>query len=347
MNTKFKNFVWLQTAFPGDIVLTTSAIHWLRRQDPDCKQYMITSPAGMEILSGHPDLDGIIAYDKSRQKGLGAMGALTKKVKLLVGTGSTLLLRPHLSTRSALLGAMLRYPSLSFHEASLSMLSRLRVHRSVLDHETIRIAKLLEPVLEGSNTIPRQLRPFLPKKPLRPALEERLKPLSAFKLVGLAPGSVWPTKRFSPEGFAAIASRILEQRSDCAFVLLGSPDDADAAALIAAECRAPDRVINLIGHTKLGDLTALVPQLSLMICNDSAPIHFASAYNVPTIAVFGATVTAQGFGPLSEQSFVAQNLELECRPCGDHGHQKCPLGHFKCMKDISITPIVEKAVQFI
>ena len=76
-------------------------------------------------------------------------------------------------------------------------------------------------------------------------------------------------------------------------------------------------------------------KLSGLVANDSAPIHYASAFDVPTLAIFGATVSAMGFSPLASHSVVVELPELECRPCSDHGPKICPLGHFKCMKDIS------------
>lgn len=70
--------------------------------------------------------------------------------------------------------------------------------------------------------------------------------------------------------------------------------------------------------------------------NDSAPLHIASAMNAPVTAIFCSTVPAFGFGPLRENGRVVETLEkLDCRPCGLHGHQACPKGHFKCALGIA------------
>jgi heptosyltransferase-2 len=78
----------------------------------------------------------------------------------------------------------------------------------------------------------------------------------------------------------------------------------------------------------------LIGRSALLVTNDSAPLHLASAMNTPTIAVFGPTVPEFGFGPLAEQSMVVGHTSLACRPCDRHGPQRCPLGHWRCMREI-------------
>ena len=71
---------------------------------------------------------------------------------------------------------------------------------------------------------------------------------------------------------------------------------------------------------------------------DSGPLHICSAMNAPVTAIFCSTSPAFGFGPLSDISIVVEPQEkLSCRPCGAHGHKKCPEGHFKC-GNIDIEP---------
>ena len=71
--------------------------------------------------------------------------------------------------------------------------------------------------------------------------------------------------------------------------------------------------------------------------NDSAPLHIASAMNAPVTAVFCSTVPSFGFGPLRENGRVVETPEdLDCRPCGLHGHRECPKGHFRCALGIEV-----------
>ena len=88
---------------------------------------------------------------------------------------------------------------------------------------------------------------------------------------------------------------------------------------------------------------ALIGRARLLVTNDSAPLHLASAMNTPTVAVFGPTVPAFGFGPLAERAAVAEHLSLDCRPCDQHGPQRCPLGHWRCMREISPEQVAQLA----
>ena len=66
------------------------------------------------------------------------------------------------------------------------------------------------------------------------------------------------------------------------------------------------RILDLVGKTNLDDLRGVYPRLSAIVSNDSSPIHYASAFNVSTVAIFGATASAMGFGPLADESSVVE-----------------------------------------
>ena len=93
--------------------------------------------------------------------------------------------------------------------------------------------------------------------------------------------------------------------------------------------------------TALEDLPGLFKRCRLLVSNDSSPIHFASAVNLPTVAIFGATIPEMGFGPTADQS-SSIGISLDCRPCSDHGPMVCPLGHFRCMKELSAEMVFEQ-----
>ena len=100
------------------------------------------------------------------------------------------------------------------------------------------------------------------------------------------------------------------------------------------------RGVQLVGAEGAVDATGRLTLLAsaeaigrarVIVSNDSAPLHLASAMGTPTVAVFGPTVPAFGFGPLAERSAIVEDDMLACRPCDRHGPQRCPLGHWKCM----------------
>jgi heptosyltransferase-2 len=158
-------------------------------------------------------------------------------------------------------------------------------------------------------------------------------------MIGVAPGSVWGTKRWTKEGFVELI-RIITGETEAAVILLGSGTEKQLCAEIVRDlghggsASDPGRMLDLSGVTSLDDLCRVVPRLTALVCNDSAPLHYASAFDTPTVAMFGATIPEMGFGPLATMSRTL-GVELDCRPCSDHGPQVCPKQHFRCMREIS------------
>jgi heptosyltransferase-2 len=79
----------------------------------------------------------------------------------------------------------------------------------------------------------------------------------------------------------------------------------------------------------------------VLVTNDSAPLHLASAMDTPTVALFGPTVPAFGFGPLAEARRIAEVPMLACRPCDAHGPRQCPLTHWRCMRDLTVAEVLD------
>jgi len=99
-----------------------------------------------------------------------------------------------------------------------------------------------------------------------------------------------------------------------------------------------NKVVDLTGKTTIPELLKIVEQASLVISNDSAAMHIASAYGVPTVAIFGPTIPEFGFRPCNAEIVELENLP--CRPCSLHGTERCPLSHFKCMREITVDMVV-------
>jgi heptosyltransferase-2 len=147
-------------------------------------------------------------------------------------------------------------------------------------------------------------------------------------LVALAPGSVWATKRwpYYPE-----LARELSGLGQV--VIVGGDADRELALDIVGATKG--QAIDTTGQLSLLASADLIGRAAVLITNDSAPLHLASAMNTPTVAVFGPTVPEFGFGPLATASRIAGNAALACRPCDKHGPQRCPLGHWRCMREIT------------
>jgi heptosyltransferase-2 len=92
--------------------------------------------------------------------------------------------------------------------------------------------------------------------------------------------------------------------------------------------------VNATGVLSLLGSAELIGRAQAIVTNDSAPQHLASAMGTPTLTIFGPTVPEFGFGPLSERHALAGHDALSCRPCDRHGPRRCPLGHWRCMREL-------------
>jgi heptosyltransferase-2 len=161
-------------------------------------------------------------------------------------------------------------------------------------------------------------------------------PSEARPVAVLCPGAEYgPAKRWPPEYFAQIASRLAE--SGFSVWLMGSESDKPVARAIL-EAR-PGCAVDLCGKTDLASAIDLIAAARVVISNDSGLMHVASALDRPLVALFGSSSPAHT--PPRSQNARVQYLAIECSPCFA---RVCPLGHFRCMRDLSPERILVEAL---
>jgi heptosyltransferase-2 len=121
--------------------------------------------------------------------------------------------------------------------------------------------------------------------------------------------------------------RDLAEKIGAQIVLLGSRNDAQAAAAIPGK--------NLVGETTLDEAIRLIAGAAAVVSNDSGLMHVAAALGRPQVALFGSS-SPEHTPPASAKTRVLW-LRLECSPCFA---RECPLGHFRCMRDLSVERVL-------
>ena len=164
------------------------------------------------------------------------------------------------------------------------------------------------------------------------------------RLIAIAPGTIWNTKRWLKEQFAALA-RMLYQKG-YAIVLIGGPEDLVLCGQIQ-ELAGDAKIVNASGRLPLLQSAELLRRCRLLVSNDSAPMHLGVAMRTPVVAIFGATVPAFGFAPYGAHDVIVETLGLPCRPCSIHGGEKCPIKTFVCMNNITAERVCEEAMKIL
>src|SRR2546427_7769993 len=215
-----------QTSFLGDVVLTTPLVSALRRRLMPRRLALLVRPEAVPLVAGHPDIDQVLVDDKRGADG-GALGWLGT-ARRLRAERFEVAVSPHRSLRTALLLAAAGIPRrVGLRESRGARLFHERVPRDRGRHDVERNLALLAPFGGGEAEPPPLHVPIAPEAPGRAAA---LLPPRAGPLAGAAPGSVWTTKRWAPEGFAAVIGTLAAEGARC--VVLGAPEDAALAAEI-------------------------------------------------------------------------------------------------------------------
>lgn len=330
------HIVWIQTGFLGDIVINTGAFALVKKYFPHAVQVLITTPVGAQALVDQPYLDDIAVFHKRGRNFFSAARSL-KKSLIKMGIQNPIILQVHKSIRSTLLANYLGGFVVAYKEAPWSLLSHVRVPRVAVLHECYRQSLLLEPLGISRQDICKAV-PEMTKNSQLSHL--KWKEPGAIK-IGVAPGSVWGTKRWPAHNYAELVGFLLGEGYQV--ILLGSENEKKFADEILNYNKNESRLIDLCGKTSLGELPQVYENLDYLVANDSSPIHYGSAFAVPTLAIFGATMGAMGFGPLAPGSIVVERSvkEVPCRPCSDHGPKVCPLKHFACMNGIGVRDVID------
>jgi len=342
MKNKPKKILIIQTAFLGDVILTTPLVKATRELYPQAFISILLVPQTAEVFENNPGINQIILYDKKgKQKGIRSFFRL---IRFLEKEKFDLALLPHRSLRSALLAYLSGIPQrIGFHTSSSSFLYTSEVtYRSGL-HEIDRVLSLLTPLGHNVHNIKPELFPkdedlIWADRFLNECGIDKNK-----KIVGIAPSSVWATKRWPLERYACVAER-LTNGSNVEVLLLGS--NTDERLLLKISSLMNRKPIIPIGQSILLKSVALMSRCSVVLSNDSAPVHMATALEKPTVAIFGPTLPEFGFAPYGEGHTVIQR-ELYCRPCGIHGRKSCPEIHFRCMRDISPDEVFQAVKKYL
>ncbi|MBI2966908.1 MAG: glycosyltransferase family 9 protein [Bacteroidetes bacterium] len=322
------SFLIIQTASIGDVILATGVAEKIHSFFPKADVDFVVRKGCESVLENHPFVRNVLIYDKSQFKAL-HLRTLTLKIRR---QKYDCVVNIHRYGSSAIMTALssAKYKT-GFNKSPLWFLYDKVVKHSIGDgtHEVVRNAKLIEDISNNGVVFPK----------LYPS-DSDFRTVSKYKerdYVCIAPASKWFTKQFTKEKWIELIKRI--HPSDYIYLIGGIEDVGFCEDIHLSAGR--NHISNLAGNLTFLQTAALMKDARMNYVNDSAPLHIASAMNAPVTAIFISTVPEFGFYPLSDiTSIVQTHQKLECRPCGLHGHNKCPKGHFQCAETIKVESVL-------
>jgi ADP-heptose:LPS heptosyltransferase len=313
----------IQTAHTGDVVLATGLIESIKAQVPDAQIDFLLRKGNESLLIGSHQLNKVLIWDKKKDKYRGLVRLLFTVRKQAY---DAVINCQRFAASGLLCGGSAAPYRIGFKNNPLSFLFSHRVEHKIESgvHETDRNHALLKVLGIWDKHLPRLYPP-------NPKIETK-KPY-----IVIAPASVWFTKQWPEHKWKEFIQAV---KLHYFIYIIGSVAEFELGERLSAQSK--DSVTNLCGKISLLEAAGVIKHAKMLFCNDSAPLHMASAVDVPTAAIFCSTIPDFGFGPLAEGSAVVESsVELSCRPCGLHGHKSCPKGHFKCAENISVQQLMD------
>lgn len=301
----------------GDVVLMTAMLESIAARQPEAQIRVVVRAESTHILANNPYIQQVYGIDKHHK-----WPSLWAAIRQLRAWGPQVVFNCHRFFSSGLLSVTLGAAQvLGFHKNPLSLLFTHRLpHRYAPGlHELHRNHSLLQSIWPG-------LPGHMPRLYPHERDFEAIAPYCGAPFHVLAPGSVWFTKQYPLNGWKGLVDSL-----DTNVLVVGGQESVEMGRLLATY--APHKVKTVCGELSLLQSAALISRAIALYANDSAPTHIGTAMGTPTHTIYCSTVPEFGFGPLAQGSRVHQvGTFLACRPCGLHGHHKCPQGHFNCSK---------------
>lgn len=313
----------IQTAFIGDVILATPVIEALRKHRPDVILDVLVRKGNEGLLENNPGITNILIWDKKTDK----YRNFRRIIKQVRSNQYEIVINLQRFASTGIITALSKgKTTIGYDKNPLSFLFTESYPHVISTeggkHEVDRNLSLLKNITGEVHERPK----------MYPSNKEDAKtaPYKTTPYYCMAPSSVWFTKQLPFEQWVKLIKKKAAAEPSSKIYLLGAKNEADYInSIIAAAGSA--QAINLAGQFSFLDTASLMRDAQMNYVNDSAPLHIASAMNAPVTAFFCSTVPGFGFGPLSDNSTISQtNENLDCRPCGLHGHKECPKGHFKC-----------------
>lgn len=329
----------------GDAVMCEPALRGLRALFPKAEITLLAKPAIAELFIAYPGIDRRLVYnDRGIHAGLSGKWALAGLLRRHQFDLAVLFQNAFEAALIAwLAGIRRRYGYVTDGRAFLLTDPVARPDRATLVHQVHYYWDLLKPLgLTGAPPVPA----LAVSVDEVNAMNDRLAEAGVGRedlLVGINPGSTYGgAKRWLPERYAEAALRVCrrieqQQGRPVSVVILGAKGEEELGYSVAERLTVRSTVLS--GRTNIRELMAVTKRCTILLTNDTGPMHMAAAFAVPVVAVFGPTDWKTTAPYRQEASIVRQ--PVDCAPCL---LRECPIDH-RCMTGVTVDMVYDAAAK--
>ncbi|GAA4831504.1 glycosyltransferase family 9 protein [Algivirga pacifica] len=326
-----KKILILRFSSIGDIVLTTPVVRALKTQ-LEAEVHYVTKASYKGLLEHNPYIDKVHCLE----------GSLNTLVKALKEEHFDYIIDLHHNLRTRIIKWRLDVRSFSFDKINLEkwLYVNLKVDRMPNVHIVDRYMDTAAPLGIKADNL--GLDYFIPEKDevemewLPEAFREK------FVVYGI--GGQHNTKKLPLDKMIELCDKIHHP-----IVLLGGPEDKETGDELM-DFFSPEKgdpsfnegleklkknklIFNGCGKFNLNQSASLIKQSYAVFTHDTGVMHIAAAFKKRIFSIWGNTTPKLGMYPYRTQFTIFERNDLSCRPCSKIGYDKCPKGHFKCMKE--------------
>jgi lipopolysaccharide heptosyltransferase II len=317
----------------GDVILSTPVLPNLRTAFPAARIDYLVERLCRDAIEGNEFVDNVIAFDK---RGMNGARILLELRRARYDMVIDLLGNPR--------SALMTFASGARRRVGYDFRGRSYAYNVLVKPRGAEVHNV-EFNLDALRRIGVSVVPASPQFPLSPGDREFARReadrlgLTGRLAVGFNPGTNRPTERWPAERFAELG-RLLANRSGARICVFWGPGEKHLADAIAASIGEAAAVAP---PTSLKQLGAMFERCSLVVSNDSGPMHIAAALGAPTVGIFGP-VNPLLQGPYGEKARFVRKEELSCLGC--NYDKTCPIGN-PCMTELepeAVAGVVEELI---
>jgi heptosyltransferase-2 len=319
-----KNLLIIKPGAIGDLLQLTPVIRALKEKYRDARiSLVVSSPATASLFRHNPHVHETIVYDKrGEHRSLVSLLGLRRRLRR---ARYDMVLNFQRSNLKVWLLASAAFPCrlLVYHKA------KDRVVHAVVNH-----LEVVAPLGIDPRTADRRLElDFGTDDGLLVNTFIAKEGLNGRPLVALNLGASHSVNRWPVDHFADLTGR-LSRELGASVLLVGGGTDRELADAVLA--RLSTSVVDLVGHTSLLQLGAVLRHCAVVVSGDTGPMHIATAVGTRVVALFGAADPART-GPVGEGHRVIQARDVACVPCRS---RKCANNlYLECMKKITVEEV--------